>query len=381
MKITKNRAFTLVELLVVISLVSMLASVVLATVNPIRAQARDSKRVQEVRQIDLAVQQYIADNNGIPPEWGGCKYQVDTLDTSSVSGCIAVSTAGVNTDGKVAWNNFTATISKYMPNVPNDPCIGGSCVAANGTPLGYTYIPPAAVKYYCSLGNGCTSGSTGSTNYQLSAALESGKMGGGSTGSPVEPSLLSAPQITLSPSTPTTGQSVTVSWSNASAVNSCSFEADQSSGFIANNGKVNTSGSFTATAGSSGQITLRCYKGTNLDGASVTNQVSFTSTAPVVPTLRLYVNGNLVTSGTYVNAIVGDTFYWEGTGFGSTYNEQLCHYYYTGTSAWKGDSLHNTPVEFGGNLSSLKLARGGSAGFNLTCNYSGNLYIVTAMIR
>ena len=64
----------------------MLASVVLATVNPIRAQARDSKRIQEVHQIDLAVQSYIADNNGFPPEWESCKYQQDTLDANSISG-------------------------------------------------------------------------------------------------------------------------------------------------------------------------------------------------------------------------------------------------------------------------------------------------------
>ncbi|MEI6304671.1 MAG: type II secretion system protein [Candidatus Taylorbacteria bacterium] len=191
-RITTSKAFTLVELLVVISLVSMLASVVLATINPIRTQAKDSKRLQEIHQIDLAIQSYIADNNGSPPEWASCKYQVDTLNTSSVSGCVAVSTAGVNTDGtptagKVAWDKFTATISKYMPNVPNDPCIGGSCVATDGKPLGYTYIPPAAMKYYCSQsGISCASGSSGSSNYQISARLESAGTVGGSTGSPVE---------------------------------------------------------------------------------------------------------------------------------------------------------------------------------------------------
>ena len=266
-----------------------------------------------------------------------------------------------------------------MPNTPKDPCTGGSCVAANGTQLGYTYIPPAAMKYYCSLGNGCASGPTGPSSYQLSAPLEGGRNEGGSTGSSVEPSLVSSPQITLSPSTPTTGQSVTVSWSNASAVNSCSFEADQSSGFIANNRKVDTSGSFTATAGSSGQITLRCYKGMNLDGASVTNQVSFTSNPPVVPALSLYVNGNLVTSG-FFYADVGDTFYWEGTDFGSAYDSLSCHYRYTGASSWNGDSYHNISVAFGGNLSYLKSVYG-FAGFNLTCLYNGNLYVVTARIR
>lgn len=54
-----TRAFTLIELMVVISIISMLASVVLAAVKPMRAQARDIVRTQEVHQMDLAVQQYI----------------------------------------------------------------------------------------------------------------------------------------------------------------------------------------------------------------------------------------------------------------------------------------------------------------------------------
>jgi prepilin-type N-terminal cleavage/methylation domain-containing protein len=160
-----TRAFTLIELMVVISIISMLASVVLAAVKPMRAQARDIVRTQEVHQMDLAVQQYISDK-GHPPEWVGCDSQAPLTD-GTVSGCIAVSTAGISgipNDGKAAWNSFVNEIKPYMPSVPADPCVGtGSCTTETGTQLGYTYIPPAVASFY----------SGGSNNdYQLSAGME-----------------------------------------------------------------------------------------------------------------------------------------------------------------------------------------------------------------
>ncbi len=194
LKTTTSRAFTLIELLVVISIISMLASVVLAALSPARAQARDATRKQEVHQLDIAVQQYIADNNGVPPEWAGCEYQTagsDPISESEVSGCLAVSTSGVDGTGNAAWSSFKSAISKYMPTVPVDPCTG-SCIASNGTQLGYTYIPPAAMRYYCSQnGYVCSSGSSGSGNYQITAGLEGGGTSGGITGNGVTPNTTS----------------------------------------------------------------------------------------------------------------------------------------------------------------------------------------------
>ena len=167
MKTKTTRAFTLIELMVVVSIITMLASIVLASIRPLRAQARDAVRKQEVHQIDNAVQEYILDK-GHPPEWTGCQAQINTLDSSSVSGCVAVSTSGLDasgnpTAGKIAWTNFTTQLQPYMPTAPIDPC-GTNCLTSAGVQLGYTYKPPAVVYY-----------SGGSSNdYQLSAAMETG---------------------------------------------------------------------------------------------------------------------------------------------------------------------------------------------------------------
>lgn len=64
----KQRGFTLVELLVVIAIISLLASVVLASFSKTREKARDSKRVQDLLQVQKALELYKAENNKYPPD-------------------------------------------------------------------------------------------------------------------------------------------------------------------------------------------------------------------------------------------------------------------------------------------------------------------------
>ncbi len=53
-----NRGFTLIELLVVIAVISMLSSVILASLNSARVRARDAKTRVELRQINSAINLY-----------------------------------------------------------------------------------------------------------------------------------------------------------------------------------------------------------------------------------------------------------------------------------------------------------------------------------
>lgn len=53
-----SKGFTLIELLVVIAIISLLSSVVLASLNSARAKARDAKRMSDLHNIQLALEMY-----------------------------------------------------------------------------------------------------------------------------------------------------------------------------------------------------------------------------------------------------------------------------------------------------------------------------------
>lgn len=113
-----NKGFTLIELLVVIAIISLLSSVVLASLNSARAKARDAKRVSELRSVALALNFYY-----------------DTYGT------FCVQNAGA---GGWGWLNYPYSSSygvaqqlvnlKYLGGVPIDPTQGepgGYMIACN----------------------------------------------------------------------------------------------------------------------------------------------------------------------------------------------------------------------------------------------------------
>jgi len=62
----RNKGFTLVELLVVISIISFLSSVVITNVNNARIASRDVLRIQNIRTLQTVLEAYYADNGLYP---------------------------------------------------------------------------------------------------------------------------------------------------------------------------------------------------------------------------------------------------------------------------------------------------------------------------
>jgi prepilin-type N-terminal cleavage/methylation domain-containing protein len=64
MKHTKG--FTLIELLVVVAIISLLSTIVMASLNSARSKSRDAKRAEDIHQIQIAVEMYFSDNGHYP---------------------------------------------------------------------------------------------------------------------------------------------------------------------------------------------------------------------------------------------------------------------------------------------------------------------------
>jgi len=58
--------FTLIELLVVVAIIGMLSSVVLASLNGAREESRDARRLQDLHQIQNALELYSVSNGKYP---------------------------------------------------------------------------------------------------------------------------------------------------------------------------------------------------------------------------------------------------------------------------------------------------------------------------
>lgn len=76
MKINTQKGFTLIELLVVVAIIGMLSSVVLSSLNTARSSARDTRRLQDLKQLQTALELYQNTHGRYPVHVSGT--QVDT---------------------------------------------------------------------------------------------------------------------------------------------------------------------------------------------------------------------------------------------------------------------------------------------------------------
>lgn len=67
-----KRAFSLIELLIVIALIAILTAIATASYSTMQKKARDSRRIEDVKSIQNAYEQYFSDNNSTYPAGDGC---------------------------------------------------------------------------------------------------------------------------------------------------------------------------------------------------------------------------------------------------------------------------------------------------------------------
>src|SRR5438874_13365078 len=66
-KTTSSSAFTLIELLIVVTIIAVLASIALPAFNGVKERGDQTKDLSNAKQIALALRQFAIDNNGNYP--------------------------------------------------------------------------------------------------------------------------------------------------------------------------------------------------------------------------------------------------------------------------------------------------------------------------
>jgi type II secretory pathway pseudopilin PulG len=101
----RNRGFTIVELTIIVIILGILTTLIIVAFNKIQMQARDSKRVADVRAMANQIQKYYDQNGEYPP--------------ASDAAIVALSQSGLNDPTDISgWNylrNMTTSYCNYYP--------------------------------------------------------------------------------------------------------------------------------------------------------------------------------------------------------------------------------------------------------------------------
>jgi len=146
-----RRAFTLIELLIVIAIIAILAVVVVLTLNPAQllAQSRDANRISDMATLQSAINLYNTDQSGsagyslgnassaylsLPDSSSTCgSWNLPSLLGYTYSCSSITSSRNINGSGWVSVNLASTTSGSHLSNLPVDP------VNSSSTGLYYTY--------------------------------------------------------------------------------------------------------------------------------------------------------------------------------------------------------------------------------------------------
>jgi prepilin-type N-terminal cleavage/methylation domain-containing protein len=155
-----KKAFTLVELLIVIGIIGLLAVTVLVTLNPAEAQkkTRDTKRLKDAQVIQTIVEQFLGDGGTPVNAWAAPGVRSNMTATGALNAAIA------DMPCAAAGNWLRINACPYVRTVPVDPmnnrdttCATGAGATSACADISYQFAIPAA----------------GSSNYEVRMRLES----------------------------------------------------------------------------------------------------------------------------------------------------------------------------------------------------------------
>ena len=150
----QEKGFTLIEMLIVVAIVGILASVVLIGLGPTQRSGRDARRLADLKQVQTALELYFQKNGSYPntTTWTGA---------SGLTGILTGASLGVT---NLPNDPKAGTDYKYSPNASLNGYLVGATLDDPGNPALNTDIDGAQSSY----GNiDCGTAGAGDTVYCL----------------------------------------------------------------------------------------------------------------------------------------------------------------------------------------------------------------------
>jgi len=142
----KQKGFSLIELLVVIAIIGIIASIIFISVKDTKEKARDSRRIMDLHQIQVALEMYLDEYGDIPrPGDYGENEIFGVLDYSYMGDFMQFLKGRV-----VGYPLINPDNIQFMSEVPKDPINSSSYV--------YYYIRIPDPDPYYELGAGLENG-------------------------------------------------------------------------------------------------------------------------------------------------------------------------------------------------------------------------------
>ena len=142
---TSSRGFTLIEILIVVAIIAILASVVLVGLGPTQAKGRDARRISDLQETQNALELYYNKNGSYPnvTQTGSAGWaQLSTDITGAGIGITQPLSNDPTNSGQYVYYYYSAT--------PYNSYDIGACLEGSD-PSGYNPItPPSAMGMTCS---------------------------------------------------------------------------------------------------------------------------------------------------------------------------------------------------------------------------------------
>src|SRR3989344_3914378 len=146
-KLKTSSGFTLVEILVVVSIIGMLSSIVLVGLGSFRARGRDARRVADLRETQNALELYYGKFGGYPlTTWDGLEGTLIEAEIG-VSGISDDPLGGTN-HYRYGSNGQSYVLGAKLEDL-NNQVLKDDIDGSGGDTIGVECGTPAKDEYYC----------------------------------------------------------------------------------------------------------------------------------------------------------------------------------------------------------------------------------------